>query len=367
MKIECGKDKLKDAVVILGKIAARNLSLPILQSILVEAKEKTLILKATNLDIGLEVKIPAKVEKAGSVAIPADILGAFLSGLSSDSQTIKMDLINNNISISTTRNSTIIKSFPVDDFPIIPRIQKDSSFSIEANKWVSGIKAVSYSASISDMKPEISSVFIYTDNDDLFFVSTDSFRLAEKKVSNPNKENKMSLIIPIKNGIEIARIFEQSTDLIDIYFNKNQLSIISSSVYFTSRVVGGIFPDYKQIIPKQKTTEVVILKKDLIDSIKISNIFSDKFNQINIKVIPEDSLFEISSKNQEKGESSTTVPATIEGKGIDVNLNAKYILDCLQSIDSDSIHISFNDANKPVIIKGIGDGSFLYLVMPMNI
>ncbi|MBI3633906.1 MAG: DNA polymerase III subunit beta [Candidatus Vogelbacteria bacterium] len=365
MKAECAKDKLKEAVSQVGKIAAKNLSLPILESILFEARDKNIILRATNLDVGLEIKIPAKVEKNGVIALPSDILNAFLSGLS-DSQTIKLELINNNLLISTLRNSTVIKSFPVDDFPTIPQIDKEESFSLEANKVVLGIKSVVYATSLSDMKPEIASVFIYSDNDELVFVSTDSFRLAEKQITRQQKDKKMSIILPFKNAMEIARIFEQSKDILDIYFNKNQISIVSPSVYFTSRIVGGIFPDYRQIIPKEKKTEVVVLKKDLADSIKVSNIFSDKFNQINIKVIPEDSLFEISSRNQDRGESSTRVPATVEGEAVDINLNARYILDCLPSISEDSIHIILNGSNKPVIIKGVGDASFLYLVMPMN-
>lgn len=365
MKVECAKDKLKEAVSQVGKIATKNLSLPILESILIEAKDKNIILKATNLDVGLEVKVPARVEKNGSIALPADILNAFLTGLS-DGQIIKMELINNNLSISTPRNSTVIKSYAPDDFPTIPRIDKEGSFGIDANRFVQGIRAVAYAASLSDMKPEISSVYIYSDDDELVFVSTDSFRLAEKRIDNPDKDKKMSIILPFKNANEIARIFEQSKDVVDVFFNKNQISILSPSVYFTSRVVGGIFPDYKQIIPKEKKTEVVVLKRDLTDSIRVSNIFSDKFNQINIKVIPEDSLFEISSRNQDKGESSTRVPGTVEGEAVDVNLNAKYILDSLQSITEDSIHIVFNGANKPVILRGVGDGSFLYLVMPMN-
>jgi DNA polymerase-3 subunit beta len=366
MKVECGKDKLKECVAQVGKIATKNLSLPILESIVIEAKDKSLILRATNLDVGLEVKMPAKVERNGVVALPADILTAFLSGLQ-DGQVIKMELINSNLSLSTPRNSTVIKSFTTDDFPNIPKIEKDEFISLEANKLVSGIKSVLYSAALSDMKPEISSVYIYTDDDDLVFVATDSFRLAEKKVQNQQKDKKMSLIVPFRNANEIARIFESSNEVLDIYFNKNQISVVSPTVYFTSRVVGGIFPDYRQIIPKDKKTEIVVLKKDLIDSIKISNIFSDKTNQINIKISPEDSLFEISSKNQDRGESATTVPATIEGESVDIVVNARYILDCLQSILSDSIHIVFNGSNKPVVIKGVGEGSFVYLVMPMNL
>ncbi len=366
MKVECGKDKLRECVTAVGKIASRNLSLPILESILIETKDKSLILKATNLDVGLEIKMPAKVDRHGSIALPADILNSFLSGLNKD-QVIKIELINNNLSISTPHNSTVIKGFAIDDFPNIPKIDKDDLLSIEADKLVLGIRSVIYSAALSDMKPEISSVYMYTDSDELIFVATDSFRLAEKRFKNPDLGKKMSLIIPVKNAAEIARIFDQSHDILEIHFNKNQLSILSPTIYFTSRVVGGIFPDYRQIIPKDKKTEVVVLKKDLIDSIKISNIFSDKFNQINIKINPDDALFEISSKNQDRGESATIVPATLEGENVDVTVNAKYILDCLQSIISDSVHIVFNGSNKAIKIKGIGEDSFLYLLMPMNL
>ena len=366
MKAQCTRDKLKNAVMSLERVAVKNPSLPILQSILIETKDNSLVLKATNLDVGLEIKIPAKVERHGSVALPGGLFGSFLSGLSND-ETIKLDIINNNLSISTKMNSTVIKSYMVEDFPIIPKIEGDSQFSLEAEKLVYGIKSVGYSASLSDMKPEISSIYLYSDQDELIFVSTDSFRLAEKKfnVKHPS-DNPVSLILPYKNAIEITRVFEGSTDILDIYFNKNKIFIVSPTVYFTSRVVSGTFPDYKQILPKDKKSEAIVLKRDLIDSIKISNIFSDKFNQISLKIVPSDKLFEISSKNQDRGESSTRLLGTIEGEDVSVNLNAKYLLDCISYIEGDSVYMIFNGNNKPIIIRGVGDKSFLYLVMPMN-
>ena len=366
MKVECGRDKLKNAVMSLERVTVKNPSLPVLQSILLETRDKSLILKATNLDVGLEITIPAKIEKNGSVALSGNVLGSFLSGLSSD-ETIKLDIINNNLLISTKRNSTVIKSYPIDDFPIIPKIEKENRFTIETEKLVSGIKSVVYASSLSDMKPEISSVYLYSDVGELIFVSTDSFRLSEKRFNlKVSGEEGVSIILPYKNAIEAARIFEGSTEVLDVYFNKNQIFIVSPTIYFTSRVVSGVFPDYKQIIPKDKKSEVVVLKRDLVDSIKISNIFSDKFNKVNLKIIPSDSLFEISSKNQDKGESSTTLAATVEGEDVNVSLNAKYLLDCVPFIEGDSVHIVFNGNNKAIIIKGIGDKSFLYLVMPMN-
>lgn len=364
MKAQCSKDKLRNAVVALERVTVKNSSLPILQSILIETRDNNLVLKATNLDVGLEIKIPAEVKRHGTLAIPGSVLGGFLSGLSSD-ETVRLDMINNNLSISTKMNSTVIKSFSPEDFPIIPKIEKESQFSLEAEKLVAGIKSVCYSASLSDMKPEISSVYLYSTEGSLVFVSTDSFRLAEKRFDIRHSiGGELSLILPYKNAMEIARVFEGSSDILDIYFNKNQIFIVSPNIYFTSRVVNGNFPDYRQIVPKEKKSEIVVLKRDLVDSIKISNIFSDKFNHISLKVIPGDKLFEISSKNQDKGESATRLEGTIEGEEVGLSLNAKYLLDCIQYIEGDSVHLIFNGSNKPVIVKGVGEKNFLYLVMP---
>ncbi|HRY62322.1 MAG TPA: DNA polymerase III subunit beta [Candidatus Paceibacterota bacterium] len=364
MKAECIKDKLKEAVFQVGKISAKNLSLPILESILIEAKGSEIILKATNLDIGLEVKVPAKVEKAGSVAVPGYILAGFIQMLESDN-VVKLEAINNNLSVSTKKNSTLIKSFPADEFPLIPRVEKEESLTVEASKIVSGIRAVSFAALGSDIKPEISSVYIYVDNGSLYFVSTDSSRLAEKKFDVKADSDFSSSIIPIKNATELVRIMENVTGNVLLEFNKNQMSVSAPNFYFTSRVVGGIFPDYRQIIPKDKKTEVVVLKQELVDSIKLSSIFSDKFNQVTFKIIPSDSFFEISSRNQDKGESVTKIEATLEGEDIDMSFNSRFILDCLNSIKEDSVSIAFNGHQRPVIIKGIGDESFTYLLMPM--
>lgn len=364
MKAECQKDKLKEAVFQVGKISGKNLSLPILECILLETKDKFIVLKATNLDIGLEVAVPAKVEKQGRVAVPGYLLSGFLQMLDRD-EPIKIETINDNLSVSTSKNSTLIKSFPADEFPLIPRIEKEESLSLNASILVEGIKSVAHSALISDIKPEISSVYMYYDNNHIYFVSTDSSRLAEKRYEVKNGPKFSSAILPIKNANEIVRIFEGIQGEVELIFTKNQMSILVASLYFTSRVVGGIYPDYKQIVPKEKKTEVVVLKEDLADSIKISTIFSDKFNQVNFKISPAEELFEISSRNQDKGESVTKTDAVLEGEDVDISFNSKFVLDCLNSIKGDSVAMSFNGHQKPTIIRGVGDDSFMYLIMPM--
>ena len=148
------------------------------------------------------------------------------------------------------------------------------TFEIESKKLIDGIKSVYYSASFSDIKPEISSVFIYQENNDLVFVSTDSFRLAEKKIKMRNLEEIEGIIIPFKNIPEILRVIGGFLGIIRICFNKNQISFSFENTYLTSRIIDGVFPDYRQIIPKDIKTEATLLKQDLINALNLSNIFS---------------------------------------------------------------------------------------------
>jgi DNA polymerase-3 subunit beta len=364
MKIECSIEKIKKALSSVERITGKNLTLPVLGSVLWVATGKTLKLRATNLNIGIEIEIPAKIEKEGVVAVRGDILSALFSILQGDLM-VKFELINGNLLVKTSTSTILLKSISHEDFPTIPIVEGES-FLISGKKFIDGIKSVYYSASISEIKPEIGSVYIYPEDDMLVFVSTDSFRLAEKKVKIKQKLSFGGILIPFKNVTEIIKVFEGVEDDLSITLQKNQISFSSLNIYLTSRVVDGSFPDYKQIIPKNPTTKSVVLKQDFISSLKISNIFSDKFNQIILTIKPEEKVFEIESKNTDIGENTTHISGALSGESVSANFNYKYILDCFQSIGGDSLSIELNGNNKPMIIKGVGDPSFMYLVMPMN-
>ncbi len=364
MKIECSIDKIKKALVLVERITGKNLTLPVLGSVLWVATGKTLKLRATNLNIGIEIEIPAKVEKEGVVAVRGDILSSLFSVLQGD-LLVKFELINGNLLVKTKASTILLKSISHEDFPTIPIVEGEELL-IPTRKFIEGVKAVYYSASISEIKPEIGSVYIYPEDDMLVFVSTDSFRLAEKKIKVKQKLNFGGILIPFKNVTEIIKVFDNVEEDVKITLQKNQISFATENTYLTSRVVDGSFPDYKQIIPKNPTTKAVVLKQDFISSLKISNVFSDKFNQVVVTIKPEDKVFEIESKNTDIGENTTLLTGALSGEDVSANFNYKYILDCFQSISGDSLSIELTSNNRAMIIRGVGDTSFMYLVMPMN-
>jgi DNA polymerase-3 subunit beta len=365
MKAECIKEKFCRAVSKVEKITGKNMTLPILSCIMIEAKGNFLILKATNLDLGIEIKIPAKVLKEGVVTVLGSVLNSFLSNLSGDNNLI-LEEKEGNLFIFGSNSQTIIKSYQSEDFPTIPKIKDGKIYEINSLDLIKGLKSVCYSASLSNIKPELSSVYIHSKDEGLFFVATDSFRLAEKVIKFKKNSDFEQILIPFKNVTDLLKIINEEKEFLAINFTKNQISFEYGDTYIVSRVIDGVFPDYQQIIAKEFKTEVIVLKQDLINNLKLSNVFSDNFNQIKIKVSPKEKVLELKTKNSNIGENVNKLMATITGEEIEINFNHKYIIDCFQSIDSDSVSLSFNGLNKPMVIKGVSDKSFTYLVMPMN-
>ena len=368
MKIECSQDKIKRAVSLAEKISGKNMTLPVLSCLLLDSSKtkNTLTIKSTNIDLGIEILIPAKVEEEGMVAVPSQILNSFLGSLMDEETNIKLVTDQNNLKIITMRSSGVIKTMLADDFPTIPQLPSENSFTLNANEFTKGLKSVWYSSSISSIKPELSSVCVFCDEEFVFFVATDSFRLAEKKIKIKKSKDFGQILIPYKNIPDIIRTLEGIDDEIEVSLDKNQISFKYSGIYLISRVVDGTFPDYKQIIPKTSTTEITVLKQDLINTLKLSNVFSDKFNQINLKIDSVSKKCEIRTKNNDIGENVSNIDCVIKGDSVEINFNYKYIIDCFQSIDSDSVTIYFNGLNKPIVIIPVSDTSFRYLVMPMN-
>ena len=207
MRIECQLEKIKSALTMTDRITGKNLTLPVLGSILWVATNKKLVLRSTNLNLGIEVEVPAKVEKDGVVAIKGEVLISLFSQLSGN-ENIVFELINNNLSVKTKNSTIVLKGVPYEDFPTIPIVEGES-ISIPTKKLVEGLKSVYYSASTSDIKPEIGSIYIYPEEDMLVFVSTDSFRLAEKRIKIKQKLNFQGILIPYKNALEIReRLFK---------------------------------------------------------------------------------------------------------------------------------------------------------------
>jgi DNA polymerase-3 subunit beta len=364
MKLLCTTEQLKNAVNLAEKMTGKNLTLPTLHALLFIATGNSLKIRSTNLAVGIEVEIPAKIEKEGVVLVKGDIISNVVSNINSKKD-ITLSLENENLTISTDSINTVIKCLPQEEFPTLPVVEGES-FEIKSSVLQEGIRSVYFCSATTEIKPEISSIFIYTDQDSLNFVATDSFRLAEKKIKVKNIPEISKILIPYKSISDILRVLDTFSDSVTISFNRNQLSIYGKGIYFTTRLIDGSFPDYRMIVPKEEKTKIVVIKQELLSILRLSTIFADKFLQVVFSVDSKNKKVFINSKNSDVGSSNSSIDAVIEGEPIEVSFNLKYFMDVFQAVSSDSISISCTEPHKPIVIRGVQDNSFLYLLMPTN-
>jgi DNA polymerase III subunit beta len=229
-----------------------------------------------------------------------------------------------------------------------------------------GIKTASFAASVSSIKPELGSVHILQKKEhSLTFVSTDSFRLMEKTVPQKGFILEEPILIPQKNAVELARVCDVRDSNPVFKVNENQCALeFKDGVYITSRLTSGSFPDYEQIIPKEYSTHSTLLKNDLINTFKKTNIFLNKFMQVGLYVT--DKAVTVSANSGEIGTTTESIRAQTTGEDLNLNFNQRYLSEPLGYITDESIVMHFAGIGRPLVIEGLNDRSLRYLVMPMN-
>lgn len=357
------RELLLDRLDLLGRVSTKHVTLPVLQCVLITARNNVLTLKATNLEIGIEATVAAQINAEGMIAVPTTTLLQTIQYMSG--KEVELQVEDTTLVVESSGSRTSIKSIPEGEFPTIPRIEAKGQ-AIQAPLFALGIKTASFAASVSSIKPELGSVFMSQKKEhSLTFVATDSFRLMEKTVPQKGFILDDSILIPHKNAQELARVCEVKGGEPLFKVNENQCALeFADGVYITSRLTAGSFPDYEQIIPKEYSTHTTLLKNDLVHAFKKTNIFLNKFLQVSL-VVTKTSLT-VSANSGEVGTTTESIAAQTEGDDITLNFNQRYIAECLSHISDESITLHFAGIGRPLVIKGVNDSTLRYLVMPMN-
>ncbi len=364
MEITISHPQLVRALELLTRISTKHVTLPVLQCVLMETHDDHLKLKATNLELSIEILVPCTVKESGVIAVPAQTL---LQSIQHNSdQTLQLRVEEGVLVLESKKTNTSIKAIPHDEFPTLNQLQ-GGTLVLNRALFSLGIKTSAFAASVSSIKPELGSVYIQQKKEhSLTFVATDSFRLMEKTVPQKGVVLDHGLLLPQKNALELSRLCDLLEKDPELTVTENQcaLNFKEEGVYIASRLVSGSFPDYEQIIPKEYATKVTVLKNDLLKAFKKTSVFLNKFQQVTVSIT--EGGVTLSSQNNEVGHVTDSITATVEGEELTLNFNQQYIADCLAHITDESVLLSFAGIGRPLVIVGVADKSLRYLVMPMN-
>lgn len=379
MKFTCKTINLREGISKVERIVSKQTTLPILGNILISSEKGRLVLAATNLEIAIKVYIGAKIEKEGSITIPARIIGGFLNTIKDE--VISGELEGSELKITTENHKIKIKGIDAKDFPIIPEVPDESFFSIAPKKLNKAISGVLVSVAHNDTRQELNGVLMVFNDKKITLASTDSFRLTEIDIKGIKiedeesftnfKEKKKSIIIPALALMEVQRVAKDEE--INFTVEQNQLFISTSEVKIVSRLINGNYPEYKQVIPKKFDIEIEIEKEKLINAVKIASLVTNSQNgEVNFKNTKELDALLITAQSMDSGDNLSKIPATIKGTDFEILFNCRFVLEGLMSVlfDCEKVLIKLNKQKSPVMfnkikIKGEIDEDFSYVIMPI--
>jgi DNA polymerase-3 subunit beta len=368
MHIICLRENLKQSLNITEKIIGRNLTLPILNNLLLAVESNKLKVSSTNLEIGINSWVTGKIQEKGSITIPAKLISDFINNLPNEK--IELKTKDKQLEIKCKKLKAILKGLPADDFPIIPKIKDNPLIKIKGSILKNGFSQVVEMTALSESRPEISGIYMRFNKNLIKLAATDSFRLAEKNIetnSNSKELKGQTVIIPQRTVQEIIRILGEEETEVEITLSGNQILFDLGNTQIISRLIEGQYPDYQQIIPDSFQTQVIINRGELINNIKIASLFSGKINDIKISVNPKKSFLEVLAKDADIGENKSRIKTKIEGKEMGIIFNYRYLLAGLNNIFSDKVIIGLNNSAKPVVIRPVGDTTYTYVVMPIKV
>lgn len=361
MEIITNQKKFLTALRAVERVVSKNISLPILNAVLLKAEKNQLKLSATNLEIGINYWVGAKTDKEGEVAVPARIFSDFVSNITDEKMGISSD--KNILSISSEHYKTKILGMDTKDFPIIPKVQKDQKIKVSPGDLRAALVSVIDSTALSETRPELSGVFVSIGKNKAEFAATDSFRLAEKVIGVSSDFHK-SFIIPRNTGMEIIRISESVEGDLTLAVSDNQLFVGGDEFELVSRLIDGRYPDYKRVIPDKFISLAKVGKRELEKNTRMAGIFTSSISDIKLSVGKGE--MEILAKNSDKGEINATLACELKNQPFDVSVNYHYLLDGLKVTPTDSVILEFTGNGSPLVLRGENVKDQVYVIMPLR-
>ncbi|RLT42982.1 MAG: DNA polymerase III subunit beta [Chloroflexi bacterium] len=401
MKVSCFQENLAKGLSIVGRAVSSRSTLPVLGNILLEAKDNQLRLAATNLEIGINCWIGARVDDEGAVTVPAKLLTEFVNSLPAERIDLELSVRTQTIHLQCARYEANIKGIDAAEFPIIPTVDnghgpeqtavvlEGSTIALETAGLRKMIDQVVFAAATDESRPTLTGVEVAFKNDRLAMAATDGYRLSVRSVEleQPFAED-MTVIVPARSLGELGRVIADADDekpvQVTVTQARNQILFrvwgkgtetrgAFHQVDLVSQLIDARFPDYRAIIPKTHTTRAIVPTDALLQAVKVAQLFArDNANIVRLGIQPGNSdgpgTLQLAAVSTEMGDNVNQLDAMVEGGELEITFNARYLIDVLSQISEPQVVIETTQSNRPGTIRPVGMGTeeFLHVVMPMH-
>jgi DNA polymerase-3 subunit beta len=375
MKVTVLQENLAHGLSIVSRAVSPRTTLPVLANVLVATDEGRLRLSATNLELGITCWIGAKIEAEGSTTVPARTFVDMVGTLPAEQVNLSLIATNQTLNVRCGASNTDIKCIDAQEFPPLPVPEMEGAIQINVADFKEMIQQVVFAASVDEARPVLMGVLLTVDKDTITMAAADGFRLSVRKatLSQPVPQP-VTVIIPGRALSELARVAADGDEMIAMVLPKGRGQVIFrvKDVELVSQLIDGTFPDYQQIIPRAYKSRTLLSTQSLLKACKQAEIFAREGSNVarlNIKSSGElePGSVEIFAQSEETGSNETIVAATIEGIGLLIAFNVKYMREVLEVIKTPNVALETSAPNAPGMIRPVGDDNFMHVIMPMHL
>ena len=371
MELTIQKQTLLDGLQMVQGIVEKRSSMPILSNVLFETVDSGIQMVATDLQVGIRLKVPAQVKEPGGISLLARKLYEIVRELPDEDVYLKLNE-NNRIFISCKGTQYNIVGLPASDFPPLPEVDLKQVFNLEGSVLKDMIQRTIISVALDEGRYNLSGIFFeYFQKDEknwLRMVSTDGHRLTlQDKEIEPLAEEVFpkGVLLPRKAVTELIKMLETSGQ-VRIGFKDNNGVFTKDDTMMVMRLLEKKFPDYQLVLPKKKDKSVLVSKNNLLDTMKRMAVLStDRYR--GVKLLLSKGNLEIQSVNPDLGDAKEAIPLEYKGGKLEVGFNGRFFIDALQIMESETITLELSDSVSPAVLSGEKDPGFLALIMPMKL
>lgn len=362
MKLKVTQENLNKALGLVARVASSRGTLPILSNVLLKIEGNRLGISATNLDIAISCQLGAQVQTEGALTVPARLLQDFVNGLPSG--VIELEQEEQRLKITTESYKSVINGVAADEFPVMPAIEGGTKWKVAGPVLKKALQQVLMAASTDESRPVLTGVYFHTVEGTLYIAATDSYRLAEKRLTSV-KEN-VQLLIPATALHDVLRIINDYEGDITVVHDEQQVQFQAGDVELVARLIEGNYPDYRKLVPASFSTTATVSRTELVNITKVSSLFArESAGSIVVSVDePSESIW-IHAVASQLGENNATLKVQAKGSG-SITLNSRYLLDALQAMEAKTIQLGFNGKLEAAMLTDVDSDDYLHIIMPLK-
>ena len=364
MKISCLRTDLQSAVSIVSRAVATKSTIPAMEGVLIKAYSDKLNISGYNLEIGITTEIEATIAEEGEIVISAKLFLDIVRNLPEEILTVETD---DKLTVYINCGDADYKIMGMSsmEYPDLPTFEQTDAITLGSKTLREMIRQTVYATSENMAKPIYTGSLFEIENSVLTIVAIDGYRMAIRK-ENVESQSNTSFVVPGKTQLEILKLLSDDEEPVDIIIGQRHITFKVKNYRVISRLLEGIFIDYKSTIPQTEKTEVVINTRRLINSVERMSLMNNDRMQspVRCKFLGDQIKFSCASA---VGSANDSIRIPIIGEQVEIGFNNRYMLDALKNTDCDEVKIVLNGTISPIVIKPVQGDSFLFIVVPMRL